>query len=102
MNDTFYDFEDIFNELSDKKLNELSIRDIAKYLLVAKELDFVDENIGDDKVLYKYDTKKLENLSYILEESLFRIIDKEIFYNIDLHEEPKDLELSSNGDDYEF
>lgn len=91
---SFYDFEDIYNELKDKKISELSTRDIAKYLLVAEELDWVDENIGDDKVFYNYDKNMLENLSYTFADSIFRLIHEELLYDNDLHTEPdRDLEV---------
>jgi len=95
INNSFYEFEDIFNELKDKKIGELTIRDIAKYLLVAEELDWVDANIGDDKVFYSYDKNLLENLSYTFEDSIFRLMNEEILYDNDLHT-PPDLE----GNDY--
>ena len=99
MESNFYEFEDIFNKLKEKKLSELTIRDIAKYLLVAEELNWVDANIGDDKVFYHYDKKLLENLSYTLEDSIFRLINEEILYDNDLHTPPKDLE---ENNDYEL
>lgn len=90
----FYDFEDIYNELKDKKISELSTKDIAKYLLVAEELDWVDENIGDDKVFYNYDKNLLEKLSYTFADSIFRLIHEELLYDNDLHTEPvRDLEI---------
>ena len=94
----FYEFEDIYNELKDKKIGELTIRDISKYLLVAEELDWLDSNIGDDKIFYKYDVQLLENLSYILEDSIFRLMNEEILYDNTLHTPPK-LEEES---DYEL
>ena len=69
---SYYNFEDIYNELKDKKIGELSTRDIAKYLLVAEELDWVHENIGDDKVFYTYDEQLLETLSNTFVDSIFR------------------------------
>lgn len=98
MNDTFSEFEDILKDLQDKKLGELTIREIAKYILVAEELDWVDANIGDDKVFYSYDKNLLENLSYTFEESIFRLLNEEILYDNDLHT-PPDLE---ENDDYEI
>lgn len=92
MNDSYNEFEDMLNELSNKKIGELSIREISKYLLLAEELDWVDTNIGDDKLFYSYDKKQLENLSYILEDSIFRLINEEILYDYDLHTEPMNLE----------
>lgn len=41
-NNGFSEFEDIFNELKNKKIEELSIREIGKYLIVAEELEWVD------------------------------------------------------------
>ena len=38
----------------EKKLSELTIRDIAKYLLVAEELNWVDANIGDSILVAQY------------------------------------------------
>lgn len=98
MNNSFYEFEDIYNNLKDKKIGELTIRDIAKYLLVAEELDWVDANIGDDKVFYQYDKNLLENLSYTFEDSIFRLMNEEILYDNDLHT-PPELE---EEDDYEL
>lgn len=92
MNNSYNEFEDMLNELSSKKIGELSIREISKYLLLAEELDWVDTNIGDDKLFYSYDKKQLENLSYILEDSIFRLINEEILYDYDLHTEPMNLE----------
>ena len=91
---SYYNFENIYNELKDKKIGELSTRDIAKYLLVAEELDWVNENIGDDKVFYTYDKNLLENLSYTFADSIFRLINEELLYDNDLHTEPaRDLEV---------
>lgn len=102
MNNSFYEFEDIFNELRNKKIGDLCIRDIAKYLLVSEELDWVDENIGDDKIFYNYDVNLLDNLSYTFADSIFRLINEEILYDHDLHTEPKKLENIEEEDDYEF
>ena len=99
IDNSFSEFEDIYNELKDKKIGELTIRDIAKYLLVAEELDWVDANIGDDKVFYSYDKNLLENLSYTFEDSIFRLMNEEILYDNDLHAAPPDLE---GDDDYEL
>lgn len=91
---SYYNFEDIYNELKDKKIGELSTRDIAKYLLVAEELDWVDENIGDDKVFYTYDEQLLETLSNTFADSIFRLIHEELLYDNDLHTAPvRDLEV---------
>ena len=91
---SYYNFEDIYNELKDKKIGELSTRDIAKYLLVAEELDWVDENIGDDKVFYTYDEQLLGTLSNTFADSIFRLIHEELLYDNDLHTEPvRDLEV---------
>ena len=49
-------------------------------------------NVGDDKIFYDYNKNLLENLSYILEDSIFRLINEEILYNYDLHTKPMDLE----------
>lgn len=73
-NNGFSEFEDIFNELKNKKIEELSIREIGKYLIVAEELEWVDNYIGDDKVFYNYDKNLLEELSYKFEDSVFRLI----------------------------
>ncbi len=99
IDNSFSEFEDIYNELKDKKLSDVSIRDIGKYLLVAEELDWVDANIGDDKIFYSYDKNLLENLSYTFEKSIFRLIHEEILYDNDLHTPPPDLE---EEDDYEL
>ena len=96
---SFKEFENIFNELGNKKISELRIKDIAKYLLVAEELDWMSVNIGDNKVFYEYDKELLDNLSYSLEESIFRLINDDILYNNDLHTAPAELE---GKDDYEF
>ncbi len=92
MNNSYNEFEDMLNELSNKKIGELSIREISKYLLLAEELDWVDTNVGDDKIFYDYNKNLLENLSYILEDSIFRLINEEILYNYDFHTKPMDLE----------
>ncbi len=90
---SFYEFEDIYNDLKDKKLGELSTRDIGKYLLVAEELDWVNENIGDDKIFYGYDKKLLENLSCTFADAIFRLINEELLYDNTLHTEPKENDL---------
>lgn len=89
MNNNFNEFEDIYNELSEKKLKDISIRDISKYLLVTEELNWVDANIGDDKVFCSYDKNLLETLSYRLEESISRLINEEILFDNDLHTLPE-------------
>lgn len=91
-NNGFSEFEDIFNELKNKKIEELSIREIGKYLIVAEELEWVDNYIGDDKVFYNYDKNLLEELSYKFEDSVFRLINEEILYDNNLHTYPDDLE----------
>lgn len=93
ISNSFYEFQDIYNELKEKKLSELTIREIVKYVLVAEELDWVDSNIGDDKVFCKYDKNLLEELSYTLEDSIFRLINEDILYNNDLHEIPENLNI---------
>lgn len=91
-NNGFSEFEDIFNELKNKKIDELSIREIGKYLIVAEELEWVDNYIGDDKVFYNYDKNLLEELSYKFEDSVFRLINEELLYDNNLHTYPDDLE----------
>ncbi len=91
-NNGFSEFEDIFNELKNKKIEELSIREICKYLIVAEELEWVDNYIGDDKVFYNYDKNLLEELSYKFEDSVFRLINEELLYDNNLHTYPDDLE----------
>ena len=91
-NNGFSEFEDIFNELKNKKIEELSIREIGKYLIVAEELEWVDNYIGDDKVFYNYDKNLLEELSYKFEDSFFRLINEELLYDNNLHTYPDDLE----------
>lgn len=91
-NNGFSEFEDIFNELKNKKIEELSIREIGKYLIVAEELEWVDNYIGDDKVFYNYDKNLLEELSYKFEDSVFHLINEEILYDNNLHTYPDDLE----------
>lgn len=91
-NNGFSEFEDIFNELKNKKIEELSIREIGKYLIVAEELEWVDNYIGDDKVFYNYDKNLLEELSYKFEGSVFRLINEELLYDNNLHTYPDDLE----------
>lgn len=91
-NNGFSEFEDIFNELKNKKNEELSIREIGKYLIVAEELEWVDNYIGDDKVFYNYDKNLLEELSYKFEDSVFRLINEELLYDNNLHTYPDDLE----------
>ena len=92
---SFSEFEDIFNELGNKKISELRLNDIAKYLLLAEELDWMDANVGDDKVFYKYDKELLDNLSFLLEKSIFNYINENLLYNNDLHTEPVELEESN-------
>ena len=91
-NNGFSEFEDIFNELKNKKIEELSIREIGKYLIVAEELEWVDNYIGDDKVFYNYDKNLLEELSYKFEDSVFRLINEELLYDNNLHTYLDDLE----------
>lgn len=91
-NNGFSEFEDIFNELKNKKIEELSIREIGKYLIVAEELEWVDNYIGDDKVFYNYDKNLLGELSYKFEDSVFRLINEELLYDNNLHTYPDDLE----------
>lgn len=91
-NNGFSEFEDIFNELKNKKIEELSVREIGKYLIVAEELEWVDNYIGDDKVFYNYDKNLLEELSYKFEDSVFRLINEELLYDNNLHTYPDDLE----------
>ena len=78
-NNGFSEFEDIFNELKNKKIEVLSIREIDNY-------------IGDDKVFYNYDKNLLEELSYKFEDSVFRLINEELLYDNNLHTYPDDLE----------
>lgn len=91
-NNGFSEFEDMFNELKNKKIEELSIREIGKYLIVAEELEWVDNYIGDDKVFYNYDKNLLEELSYKFEDSVFHLINEELLYDNNLHTYPDDLE----------
>ena len=91
-NNGFSEFEDIFNELKNKKIEELSIREIGKYLIVAEELEWVDNYIGDDKVFYNYDKNLLEELSYKFEDTVFHLINEELLYDNNLHTYPDDLE----------
>ena len=91
-NNGFSEFEDKFNELKNKKIEELSIREIGKYLIVAEELEWVDNYIGDDKVFYNYDKNLLEELSYKFEDSVFHLINEELLYDKNLHTYPDDLE----------
>jgi len=95
MNSTvsFSEFEDISNDLGNKKLSDLSLREIAKYLLVSEELNWMDSNVGDDKVFYTFNEKLLNDLSYILEDKIFEDINEDILYNYDLHNEPIEDEL---------
>lgn len=85
----FSDFEDIRNDLGNKKISDLSLRDIAKYLLVAEELDWMVNNIGDDKEFYTYDEQLLDDLSYNLEDKIFETINENLLYNNDLHTAPE-------------
>lgn len=89
-NSSFHRFEDIYNELKDKPISELTMQDICKFLLVEEELNWVDENIGDDKIFYTYDENLLDNLSYKFSDSIFRLINEELLYDNDLHSEPKE------------
>lgn len=91
-NNGFSEFEDIFNELKNKKIEELSVREIGKYLIVAEELEWVDNYIGDDKVFYNYDKNLLEELSYKFEDSVFHLINEELLYDNNLHTYSDDLE----------
>ena len=91
-NNGFSEFEDIFKALKNKKIEELSIREIGKYLIVAEEIEWVDNYIGDDKVFYNYDKNLLEELSYKFEDSVFRLINEELLYDNNLHTYPDDLE----------
>ena len=91
-NNGFSEFEDIFNELKNKKIEELSIREIGKSLIVAEELEWVDNYIGDDKVFYNYDKNLFEVLSYKFEDSVFHLINEELLYDNNLHTYPDDLE----------
>lgn len=91
-NNGFSEFEDIFNELKNKKIEELSVREIGKYLIVVEELEWVDNYIGDDKVFYNYDKNLLEELSYKFEDSVFHLINEELLYDNNLHTYPDDLE----------
>ena len=91
-NNGFSEFENIFNELKNKKIEELSIREIGKYLIVAEEFEWVDNYIGDEKVFYNYDKNLLEELSYKFEDSVFRLINEELLYDNNLHTYPDDLE----------
>ena len=91
-NNGFSEFEDIFNELKNKKIEELSIREIGKYLIVAEELEWVVDIRGDDKVFYNYDKNLLEELSYKFEDSVFHLINEELLYDNNLHTYPDDLE----------
>ena len=87
-NSSFYRFEDIYNELKNKKLEDLTIKDIGKYLLVAEELDLADE-IGDDKFFYTYDEQLLDNLSQTFSDSVFQLIHEKLEEN-NLHTQPSD------------
>lgn len=75
-----------------ERCEELSIREIGKYLIVAEELEWVDNYIGDDKVFYNYDKNLLEELSYKFEDSVFHLINEELLYDNNLHTYPDDLE----------
>lgn len=90
IDNSFHRFEDIYSELKDKPIGELTMQDIGKFLLVEEELNWVDENIGDDKLFYTYDENLLDNLSYKFADSIFRLINEELLYNNDLHSEPKE------------
>ncbi len=96
---SFNEFEEMFNELGDKKIGELRLQDIAKYLLLAEELNWMDANVGDDKVFYKYDKELLETLSYSLEEAISKSINEDLLFNNDLHTSPEELEEEN---EYEY
>ena len=93
----YSDFEDIYNELKDKKIGELNREDISKYMLLTEELDWLDANVGDDKIFYKFDKNLLENLSKKCSKSIFYLINEELLYDNDLHKEPK---LEENDFEY--
>lgn len=97
IDNNFYRFEDIYNELKDKPISELTMKDICKFLLVEEELNWVEENIGDDKIFYTYDESLLDNLSYKFADSIFRLINEELLYDNDLHTAPErdDLEFKT-------
>lgn len=96
---SFYEFEKIYNELKDKKISELSMKDIGKFLLVEEELRWVDENKGDDKFFCKYDKDLLDSLSSNFSDSVFRLINEELLYDNDLHTESSKNKLE---EDYEM
>jgi len=89
----FSDFEDIFKELGNKKISDLSLKEISKYLLVSEELNWMDSNVGDDKIFYKFNESLLDDLSYSLEVKIFEDINQDILYKYDLHKEPELDEL---------
>ena len=80
------------DELTKEVNREMNQREIGKYLIVAEELEWVDNYIGDDKVFYNYDKNLLEELSYKFEDSVFRLINEELLYDNNLHTYPDDLE----------
>lgn len=94
IDNSFHRFEDIYSELKDKPIGELTMQDICKFLLVEEELNWMDENIGDDKIFYTYDENLLNSLSYKFSDSIFRLINEELLYDNDLHTAPEmdDLE----------
>ncbi len=87
--DSYNDFEDIYNELKDKKIGELGRENICKYILLGEELDWLDNNVGDDKKFYKFDKNLLERLSKNFSESIFYLINEELLYDNNLHKELK-------------
>ena len=94
IDNSFHRFEDIYSELKDKPIGEWTTQDICKFLLVEEELNWMDENIGDDKIFYTYDENLLSSLSYKFSDSIFRLINEELLYDNDLHTAPEidDLE----------
>lgn len=90
---SFNEFQDIYNELKEKKLSELRLKDIAKYILLSNELNWVDNNIEDNKNLYNYyyDKEQLEKLSYEFEEAIDNLVNEDILYNNDLHVESEEF-----------
>lgn len=89
IDNSFHRFEDIYSELKDKPIGELTMQDIGKFLLVEEELNWVDENIGDDKIFYTYNENLLNSLSYKFSDSIFRLINEELLYDNDLHTVPE-------------
>lgn len=90
---SYFDFEEMFDDLKNKKIGEMTNEEIAKYILLKDELRWMHDVIGDDKYFYSFKNELLEELSDLLNESIFNFINEDILYNNDLHIEPSNKEF---------